>query len=701
MTPLARADRRMRDLCEISTLLTRFEGADKTLEQVVAVTARSLPACNAVLVLERAGALRSHVWKTNDVSEERSLASLERARDGYAWFKGQSGPRALDHDRRPAPRLPPQPTDDVILPAAPARGHPVLLVPLVVQGGDVFGVMQLEACGALAEADVWFVNAAANQMAVGVDRQAGADEAEARVRAQLDFTRALTGSLGEGVLATDLDACITFLNPAAERLLGWSEATLLGTIAPDVLRVQCADGSMLDDADCPLVCAMKTERRIVSDDHSFLGRDGVPVPVSYTSAPIRTGGRLSGAVIVFRDVLDVKRSEKAQRLLASASAALAESLDGSTTLDALVRCVVPAFADVCFVDEVEDGTAPAPALGPSVFVESVSDVAIDDLVTSAAHRARLRESGARSLLVVPLSVRGRTFGVLTFGMTASGRRYATYDIAVADELGRRAAIAIDNARLHQATVHAVRDRQDILAMVSHDLRSPLNTVAMAADNLTARRETAGADDTEQHLVELIARAAKRMERMTTDLLDAASIEAGHLALVSKPVAVEMILRDALEDRPLAAARSVDLVAAPVDPLVLVRCDRDRIRQVFSNLIGNAIKFTPAGGVVELSVETTERVVRFVVADSGAGIAVELVPHLFERYRQAEATASKGRGLGLFIAKGIVEAHGGSIGVDTSRGRGTTFCFELPRALPTVATTARPRDDEPGSHSIAR
>jgi PAS domain S-box-containing protein len=631
---------------------------------VVAVTARTLPVSTAVLVLDARDGLHSHVWKTDDVEARRADSALERARDSYAWFTG----RVIGGEGETAPT-----SRGGLPPLADAGSVPVgtgdnrfLQVPLLVDRGRVFGVLQVEGPHALDEADVFFVNAAANQLAVAIDRQATIDLAEARVRAQLDFTRTLTGSLGEGVVATDVHARITFVNPAAEELLGYSEASVLGTLAPDVLRVQGVDGAMLEHAEWPLLRALETQTRVVCDDHSFVGRDGAPVPVSYTASPIRSDGRLSGAVMVFRDVLAVRRSERAQRLLADASAALGDSLDYATTLAALVRCTVPSFADVCAVDEVEEA-------GTSARVEDASH-----------DPARPAVALDRSRIVVPLCVRGRAFGVLTFGMADSGRQFATDDLQLAQELGHRAATAIDNARLHRSMQDAVRDRQDILAIVSHDLRSPLNTISMAAATLVADADRPAID--RRRAAEMIARGAKRIERMTNDLLDMSSIEAGHLAIDAKPTAVGKIVDDIMEAMGRqAATSSIELVASAGDPLLLVRCDHDRILQALSNLVSNAIKFTPAGGRIELSVEATEGFVRFAVSDTGSGIAAELVPRLFERYRQAAETSSMGRGLGLFITKGIVEAHGGGIDVESAPGRGTTVFFGLPRAVAPLAS----------------
>jgi PAS domain S-box-containing protein len=704
MNAVAQTDR-LRHLYEISTLLTRYEGFGRTLPEVVAVAARALPIRTAVLLLGAHPSPESHAWKTDDVDEAHLSAALVRARETYAWFTDQ--PALSERDSAPPsilglPRGPDGADSDPSIAVESPHAY-FLVLPLLVERGRVFGVLQVEGAAPLDEADVSFVNAAANQVAVAIDRQALIDDAEARVRAQLDFTYALTQSVGEGIVATDVDGRLTFLNPAAERLLGWTERSLLGTYAPDVLRVQSADGDVLGAAHCPLVRTLETGQHLVCDDHSFIGRDGVAVPVSYTAAPIWSAGRRTGAVLVFRDVLAVKRAERTQRLLSSASAALAESLDYRTTLAALVRCAVPAFADCCFVDEVQEGfdrvdvamatrTGWLATSGPdrAVLVESLSDAMLADLA-DGEHVALLRRSGVRSLVVVPLSVRGRTFGVLTLGMAESGRRYTEADLPFAEEIGRRAAIAIDNARLHRETQAAVRERQDVLAMVSHDMRTPLNVVYMAATSLLQRRPARDVRDPDRHEIEMIERAAKRMNRMTRDLLDVSSIEAGHLAVDARAVAICTIIGDLLDVTAHgAAAKSIRLVVGPLDPLHLACCDHERILQVLENLVNNAIKFTPIGGRIDLTVEPRGDFVRIAVANTGFGIASSLLPHVFERYSQAKETASKGRGLGLFIAKGIVEAHGGTIGVESEEAEGTTFFFTLRRAIASLASaTERP------------
>jgi signal transduction histidine kinase len=206
-----------------------------------------------------------------------------------------------------------------------------------------------------------------------------------------------------------------------------------------------------------------------------------------------------------------------------------------------------------------------------------------------------------------------------------------------------------------------------------------------------RIRSAPADVEDSRMVDVIGRAADRMSRMTRDLLDVSSIEANQLSVDPQPTRVATIVHDLVEAvEGTAKDRSLELCVKDADPTLVAHCDRDRILQVLTNLVGNAVKFTPPGGRIDVSIEPAGDLVRFVVSDTGSGIAPELLPHVFERNRQAPETAAQGRGLGLFITKGIVEAHGGRIRVQSAVGAGTDFEFSVPRAR-TVAKTAATRE----------
>jgi signal transduction histidine kinase len=245
---------------------------------------------------------------------------------------------------------------------------------------------------------------------------------------------------------------------------------------------------------------------------------------------------------------------------------------------------------------------------------------------------------------------------------------------------RRQAEQLDAERLARAAAEAeAKAREDILAVVSHDLGNPMTAIAMNAMHL-ARRSAAAGDVGAQTQAETIVRTVNRMEKLVSSLLDASRIEAGRLVLDSKLHTLsEMIapLVDALASG--AAQRSQTLTCTLPDGEIRIVCDRERIDQVVSNLLGNAMKFTPNGGNITLKVTTQEHGVLFGVSDTGPGILPQDIPHIFDRYWQAAGQGRKGLGLGLAIAKGFVQAHGGHIWVESQVGKGSTFFFTLPIA----------------------
>jgi signal transduction histidine kinase len=228
------------------------------------------------------------------------------------------------------------------------------------------------------------------------------------------------------------------------------------------------------------------------------------------------------------------------------------------------------------------------------------------------------------------------------------------------------------ARAHAESAGAARDQ--LLAIVVHDLGNPLSTIKLAAQSL---RRTALVDGTLLRTSDRIERAATRMSRLVHDLQDATQIERGTLTVETAPQAVAPLLREVVEEfSPSSVAKSVRLETAATRAETAVLADRDRLAQVLSNLLGNALKFTPSGGSIRLLAEEREGVVVFAVKDTGPGIAPEDAPHVFERFWKMK---SNGTGLGLFIAQGIVRAHGGNLNVESTPGMGATFFFTIPRA----------------------
>ncbi|HEX8791721.1 MAG TPA: ATP-binding protein [Polyangiaceae bacterium] len=388
-----------------------------------------------------------------------------------------------------------------------------------------------------------------------------------------------------------------------------------------------------------------------------------------------------------RDRAVAERDLLAHKLLADVSAALGASLDCRTTVAKSVAHAVPLLGDVCVVEALDVrgrperlGTAFAGLDDPRLADEVLQaarmqpgdgPATVSDLSLSPPWR---KASVAR----IPLVAQGNAVGVLALAMVRSGRRYGEHHLALAQELGRRLAMSIANARLHEEAEIANRQRQDVLAMVSHDLRSPLNAILFVAQSMLRTPVASDRRKGDRKKAEIVKRCADRMNRLIQDLLDLTSIEAGHLSVDLRRTALAPTVQAAIDAAgPAADAKRQRLeVRLPDEPLVVL-CDGCRIIQVLSNLVGNAIKFTPPGGAVTISAERDAHGVVVRVSDTGPGISEAHLPHVFERYWQARETASKGTGLGLYIAKGIIDAHGGDIGVASELGRGATFHFTLP------------------------
>ena len=279
----------------------------------------------------------------------------------------------------------------------------------------------------------------------------------------------------------------------------------------------------------------------------------------------------------------------------------------------------------------------------------------------------------RACLVVPLLARNRTVGAIT--LVSFARAYSRDDLALAQELGHRVALAVDNAHLYDEARAAVRVRDDVLAIVSHDLRNPLSTILTSTGRLL---ETVEGDGVRAPL-ERCQRAARRMTHMISDLVDAASLETGTLSLDQRDNDVSRVMSDALDLlQPLADARGLDISIELSPGIERSFCDRERIVQVLSNIVGNAIKFTPRGGHIRITADHWGDMVRVAVSDDGPGIAPEQMPRIFDRYwHLAQRESRHGAGLGLYIAKGIIENHGGRIWVESTLGHGSTFFFTLP------------------------
>ncbi|HEX7089352.1 MAG TPA: HAMP domain-containing sensor histidine kinase [Longimicrobiales bacterium] len=249
-----------------------------------------------------------------------------------------------------------------------------------------------------------------------------------------------------------------------------------------------------------------------------------------------------------------------------------------------------------------------------------------------------------------------------------------------DDTAPLEAATLEATRLYRRARDALRLRDEVLALVSHDLRNPLNTISICVTLLADTLPRPARTRVVMRRLDLIRRSVAQMDQLIQDLLDAARAEAGRLELVPSELSPGPLLAGAvLTLRPLAAEKSQRLELDVADDVPLVRADRQRITQVVSNLVGNAIKFTPPGGRITVRARRIPAGALICVEDSGSGIAPEDLPHIFDRFWHAQRERRAGAGLGLAIARGIVEAHGGRIWAESSPGRGAKLCFTLPAA----------------------
>lgn len=375
----------------------------------------------------------------------------------------------------------------------------------------------------------------------------------------------------------------------------------------------------------------------------------------------------------------------AWHFLMETSALIDGSLDYEETLTNILRFVVPRIADAAILT--------TSANERHVFAlhrDPVKQPLLEQLAAPlTASRLGSQDEAeipamldAVTTMTLPLVARGRSLGTLRLFTTHdSERRYTSRDITVGRQLGDRAAIALDNAFRFRASTQLAQAREEMMAVVSHDLKNPLATIQMAVRFLL---EDLSPIDAGQQLgrtqLRVIHRSAERMYRMVHDLLDVSALEVGRLPIARAGIAADLLIGDAVELlQPLAATRRLALVTSTDPELPAVVADRERILQVFSNLGGNAIKFTPEGGLIEISASARDDGVEFSVRDTGPGIAAAALPHIFDRFWQGTATGRSSIGLGLAIVRGIVQAHGGEIHVESRPGHGSLFRFTLPLA----------------------
>jgi predicted ATPase/signal transduction histidine kinase len=424
------------------------------------------------------------------------------------------------------------------------------------------------------------------------------------------------------------------------------------------------------------------------------------------------------------EVEERRRAERAVRFLAESSMALAESLDYETTLTRVARLAVPFLADCCMVLVLDEPqtihcvavTCASPAkeallrefqqrhppqwdshwlgvvalrTGQPQFVPEVSDEHLRALGQDAEHLELIRSIGVQSRMAVPLIVQDKSIGSISLLGVTPERRYGPADLALAQELARRAAISIDNARLYREAQEAILLRDEFLTVASHELYTPITSLKLSMQSLE-RATSSAPSAVASRAFQNARRQILRLTRLIDELLSVSRLQAGQVHLQLEEVDLAAITRDIVEHFREESARSSSPLLIHTDPRVIGRWDRSRLEQIITNLLANALKFG-SHKPIEISVTSDDGTALLTVQDHGIGIAPDKLPHIFERFVRAVSVREYGGlGLGLYIVHELVSALGGTVRIDSTPGAGTCFTVLLPRFGPPASGVSAPQ-----------
>ncbi len=479
-----------------------------------------------------------------------------------------------------------------------------------------------------------------------------------------------------------------------------------------------ADGRPYAAEEWPLARALASGEVVTGEEIVFQRGDGTRGVMMVNASPVRDqAGQAMAGVVTFYDVTERKREEERQRFLADISALLGSSLEDEQIWQRVTRFALPAFANFCSLYVRDDdgrlrllavadergGEGLAQAVDSRyhpdadtagsltgqvlrtqqpVLIPEITLAFFDALPVDAEVKQLLQVAGMSSLIIAPIVARGGVLGVLTLMYTHSGRHYDEADLALAQELGRRVGLALDNARLYRQAQQAIEVRDNFLSIASHELKTPLTSLTIQLQLMRQRFQHGDFEKLPpERLARLLAIGEEQVRRLTTlvnDLLDVAKIEAGRLEVDRQPVDLVAVVAAVVErcaEQALSVGSAVHL-DAPTP--VVGRFDPSRLDQVVTNLLTNAIKYG-AGQPIQVSVSGDDHSARLVVKDRGIGIRPDRLAHIFERFERAVVPGQYGgMGLGLYISREIVQDHGGTIRVESRPGDGATFMVELPR-----------------------
>jgi PAS domain S-box-containing protein len=527
------------------------------------------------------------------------------------------------------------------------------------------------------------------------------------------------------------DGIILRANQAELNMLGYSREEYVGRSIADFHADQ--------DVICDILKQLQAGKKLADYPARLRCKDGSLKDVLIDSSVLWRDGQFIHTRCFTRDVTQRKRSEQTARFLADASAALAVIVDFDSTLQKVASLAVPYFADWATVDLAKnDGTLrrvavahvdpgkvelahelhrrfpPDPAApqgvwnilrtGQAEMVQQITDELLGQAIQDKERLRIVRELGLKSYIGVPLKVRDKLLGVLSFIAAESGHLYDDMDLAVAKDLADRAAIAIENSHLYRELRDADRRKDEFLATLAHELRNPL---APIRNGLQILRLSGANDETVVEVHSIMERQLDQMIRLIDDLMDVSRITRNKLELKKQRMELAVVIQNAVEtSRPLIDQDGHELsVWLPPDPVHL-NADPTRLAQVFSNLLNNSAKYTEPGGRISLVAEVLGDEVAVRVRDNGVGIPAEAMPRLFQMFSQVDCNmerAQGGLGIGLTLVRRLAEMHGGRVEAHSDGpGKGSEFVVRLPVLKPDRVSSRTPAtDDGPVAASVKR
>jgi PAS domain S-box-containing protein len=503
-------------------------------------------------------------------------------------------------------------------------------------------------------------------------------EAQEQLRRALEFDQTVMLSMGEGLYTVDSHGRATFMNPAAERMLGWTNDEILGRRIHDVIHHTRPDGTPFPADECAGLRVLSEGTMISEYQDSFIRKDGTFFDVVYSSSALRADDQINGLVVVFRDITERKRAEEeirfqAHLLNAVDQAVIATDLDGTVIF-------WNSFAGQLY------GWSPAEALGANV-LELTPSPALKEQATEILARLQVGHSWAgefemqrRDGTFFPAQVndspilndKGELIGIVGVSVDNTERHRAERE---------REDLLLREREARAEAESANRLKDEFLATLSHELRNPLNVVIGYAEILR-RTDEKHTPAFVTGAAEVIRRNALAQTQLVSDLLDLSRLQMGKLSLDRKPISLSTVIKEAVETVSAEVkAKGIALSIELETEVLVVEGDSIRLGQIAWNLLNNAVKFTPANGEIKIALDQQGDEARVIVEDSGHGISPEFLPHVFEMFRQADASSSRrqgGMGIGLALVKQLVGLHDGRVQVYSAGiGQGARFTVWIP------------------------